>query len=148
MKLTIHCPEMAVRNTGYFWQLTADRLTDELECRGEIEQGFGWFTITFPPCRVKYISPGRWMVDAVVARGYLDSGEYIAIAFPEEPVVRRLDKLVALRVPSIREQSFVALRDGRRYIETELPDAEATPVGFGMRTYIVEAVTIEGTVEL
>lgn len=146
MKLTIQCPEMAVRNTGYFWELIADRLTDNLECRGAID-GMG-LTITFPPCRVRYIRPGRWMVDAVVARGYLDSGEYIQIGFPEEPVVRQFDyKLTALKVPSIREHSFVVTADGRRYIESELPEADATPVGFGMRTYIVEAVTIEGEVE-
>ncbi len=147
MNLLIHCPEMAVRNTGYFWQLTAERLTDELECRGAIE-GLGPLTITFPPCRVKYISPGKWMVDAVIARGSLDSGQYIQIGFPEEPVVRRLDKLVALRVPSIREQSYLVTDNGRRYIECELPEAEATPVGLGMRAYIVEAVTIEGEVEI
>ncbi len=142
--LTIFCPPMGVVNTGYWWQVFADRVTDELVCRGQIDGGGPGLTITFPPCVVRNVQPGRWMVDPVVAKGKLDTGEYLQISYPEEPVIRQGKYLYAQEVESIAEDSYVLCAEFRAQVWSKLPLAKSSPVGLGLKKFIVEAVTLPG----
>lgn len=145
--LTIQCPPMGATNTGYWFQPGADRITDELVCRGEIENVCK-LTITFPPCRVYRIKAGQWMVEPVIAKGKLDTGEYIQISYPEEPVLRSGRDMFAQPVNSIDGKSYVLMRDlWRAQVKSKLPLAKSSPVGLGLTKYIVEAVTLPGFVE-
>lgn len=152
--LTIHCPEMGVTNTGYWWQTFTDRITDRLECRGEIE-GICSLTIVFPQCKVYNIKPGEWRVEQVQATGKLDSGDYIQILYPPEQVLRKGNYLYAQEVDSIDYyphslvmSSCVIDENGKRYlVKSKLPLAQSRPVGIGLRKYIVEAVILPGTVD-
>lgn len=145
-KLTINCPPMGVTNCGHWWEFWADRITDNLICRGSIE-GVAHLTITFPPCLVKRQS-GQWMVETVLAYGELDTGERLQIRYPEEPVLRDGLDMVAQPVDSVDASSFVQLPGGRKaQIKSTLPLARSKPVGLGLTRFIVEAVTLPGTVD-
>lgn len=144
--LIINCPPMGVSATGHWWEIWADRVTDNLVCRGSIE-GVAHLTITFPPCLVKK-EWGRWMVESVLAYGLLDTGERLQIRYPAEPVLRDGLDMVAQPVSSVDAESYVQLPGGRQaQIRSRLPLARSTPVGLGLTRFIVEAVTLPGTVE-
>lgn len=151
-KLTIWCPEMGVTNTGYWWQTTADRITDNLPCKGLIGDEIP-FDITFPPCIVKFISKGHWIVEQVVATGKLYSGQKLQITYPPELVHRQGLYLYAEEVGSIdrdatgRLVSYLEMANGALMpIESTLPLAKSSPVGLGLKKYIVEAVVLPGSV--
>ena len=159
-KLTIRCPPMGVNNTGWWWQFGADRLTEELPCRGEIE-GVCDFEIIFPPCKVRRLKPGLWEVEAVVAKGYLGpgrfQGEEVRISYPAETVLREGMHMMAQPIDSIDGESWVVVNDlslkgarllGTKYkVRSKLPLARGVPVGLGLKRFVVDAVTLPGTVE-
>lgn len=145
-QLIINCPPMGVSSCGPWWKFWADRITDNLVCRGSIE-GVAHLTITFPPCLVKRKTDG-WMVETVLAYGALDTGERFQIRYPEEPVLRDGLDMVAQPVGSVDASSFVQLPGGRKApIKSQLPLARSKPVGLGLTQYTVEAVTVMGTVD-
>lgn len=146
--LIIQCPEMGVNNTGSWWQFTADRRTEELKCRGYIGENEIGLSITFPPSRVYHIGFGRWMIEPVLAVGKLNTGEYLQISYPEEPIVRSGIYMMAQEVGSIKAGSYLIDKTGTyKQIWSKLPLARGSPEGFGLYRFIVEPVTLPGTIE-
>ena len=149
--ITIRCPEMAVNNTG--WRPTSDRRAVELPCTGEIVLPDGHVCplreFRFESCLVKFVRPGRWMVDPVLAWGYVEGGGLIKLYYPEEPVIRRGTLMVAQPIDNILHQSYAVLPDGRTaMVYAPLPEAIGRPqgiFGLGLRQFVVDAVTIKGT---
>lgn len=148
--LVIHCPPMAVRNTSW-WNPFAARLTDYLTCLGELTLPDGHranFRINFPPCYVRRVAAGRWLVDAVRASGQIEmvARRLLYIDFPAEPVLRDGSNMVAQPVDSVGGL-LTGMSWGDARLKATLPMAVGRPVGFGMRTYVVDAVEVHGTAE-
>lgn len=156
---------MAVNNTG--WGIKSDRRAVELPCTGEIVlatgQVFELQGFYFASCLVKFVRPGLWMVDPVIASGVIRGGGKIEIHYPEEPVLREGNLMVAQPIPNIVTRSYAEL-PGEAFVSSSgvktrslkrckviagLPRAEGEPqgiFGLGYRQYIVEEVDIYGTV--
>lgn len=150
--ITIRCPEMAVNNTG--WRPTSDRRAVELPCTGEIVLPDGHVCplreFRFESCLVKFVRPGRWMVDPVLAWGYVEGGGLIKVYYPEEPVIRKGTLMVAQPIDNIVARSFAILPCGKTgTVHAPLPEAKGYPqglFGLGLFQYRVEPVVITGTV--
>lgn len=157
-QLTIKCPPMAVRNTSW-WNPLADRITDELACPSQVVLPDGStvdFTHVFPQCYVRRLSAGKWMVDAVVSKSNSSIGPFIlfpslaegvncSISWPQEPVDRDGKNMLARAIDSMEGTITVTGKTGK--VKAHMPQSVGRPVGMGMYVFVVDAVTITGTVE-
>lgn len=162
--ISILCPPMPVLNTGLpkilgmrIKRARSDREAQELRCTGYIEIGgrqIGFMPVEsdhafrFPKCRVYNVKVGQWMVEPVVAWGRTVLGEEIQISYPQEPIFRTEEGMVAQPIKNHVWDSYVYVDGIRHPIEAGLPKAVGKPDDgfFGLFSYLVEQVEIHGTI--
>lgn len=167
--LTIRCPPMTVRNTSR-WNPWADREAEELVCDVDTFDRDGRplaFKIVFPPVRIRRATDPEiiadvvqryalastpsavWMVDSVLAENPPDQEVQASVFYPPEPTVRgpliQGGLIAVLPVNSI--SGFVTWQGRSGRVQSTLPRTTGRPVGWGLRAYVVDACTCEGTVD-
>lgn len=152
-KLSIPCPQMPVRNTGWWpWSL---RQTDALlcpDCTVQLPDGSSLpFATYWPQCYVRQQSAGLWQVDPVKCVGRFPGEGYgLWISFPVEPVVRQGSLMMAQPVDSLAGRITIPDGQGGQIIgdvSAKLPLAAGRPQPpFGLWEFIVDAVVVEGIV--
>jgi hypothetical protein len=167
--LVIHCPPMPVKNTSWWGNPFADRMTDNLLCTTETKDINGnvvSLQVVFPPCRVRRVTDqgiitavkkqynltdvdirALWMVDPVVAISPDGADTFVRISFGAEPCYRRPDGIMVV-LPVDSYDGIIRLKDGRQGLAAStLPDTFGRPAGlFGLWQYVVDAVDMPGEV--
>jgi hypothetical protein len=146
--IIVNCPAMPVISTSKFLNPFADREAQEIDCPSTLVLPDGSilpFIFIFPRCLVKFQSVGKWLVDPITAAGIVQTKGWISVDFPAEPIVRCGFNMIAQPITSTKGR--VQLEDGTfGLVEMTLPLAVGRPVGLGLKKFIVDAVTVTGTV--
>ncbi len=143
--IQIFCPPMLCWNTGLL--ITSPRRAVELPCKwtavvkdvGATKMYTGM--VTFASCLIRFQSPGRWLVNPVLAER-----PGISLSYPAEPVVRQGSLMLAKAVDNIVPQSWIELAGKRYWVYAPLKDTLADPgILWGMFSFTVRATRIDGT---